>query len=168
MTTPAPPNPPNRSLSVNGIQMFVDLPRWGKILVVGAGVLVSWYVYHVSTTATAATATATPASPTPDNASAAPTDTTSNIPPSSLGTTGGFTTDPATAGQIVYTDQPTAYWYVVSLGYGWSSTLRGISQQFYGDTSHADVLLQLNPGTTASTYARIAPGVKIKVPRSSS
>jgi hypothetical protein len=74
-------------------------------------------------------------------------------------------TDPSTVPTIPDTSS-SGYWYVVSLGYGWSSTLRGISQQFYGTTDQATMLLQLNPGTTSSEYARIQPGVKIKIPRS--
>lgn len=81
------------------------------------------------------------------------------------GVSDGSTTDVSTVPSIPDTSA-SGYWYVISLGYGWSSSLRGISQQFYGDDSQATMLLQLNPGTTASEYARIAPGVKIKVPRS--
>lgn len=85
--------------------------------------------------------------------------------PSPVIPSGGVTTDPSTVPTIPDTGA-SGYWYVVSLGYGWSSTLRGISQQFYGTTDQATMLLQLNPGTTSSEYARIQPGVKIKIPRS--
>ncbi|MGH3570868.1 MAG: hypothetical protein ACRDUW_03415 [Pseudonocardiaceae bacterium] len=91
----------------------------------------------------------------------------SGINPTSVVPDGGLTTtDPSAASTVVPDNSTAGYWYVISLGYGWSSTLRGISQQFYGDTTHSTMLLQLNPGTTTSDYARIPPGVKIKIPRS--
>jgi hypothetical protein len=100
---------------------------------------------------------------TPDMPSAGATSDVTN--PSPVVPSGGVTTDPSTIPTIPDTSE-NGYWYVVSLGFGWSSSLRGISQQFYGDTTHATMLLQLNPGTTSSEFARIQPGVRIKVPRS--
>jgi hypothetical protein len=65
------------------------------------------------------------------------------------------------------TDSPDImYWYVVSTGVGWTSSFSGIAQQFYGDSGKGSIIQQLNPNVSTTTYGRIPPGVRIKVPRS--
>ena len=63
-------------------------------------------------------------------------------------------------------DGETAYWYVPSTGFGYTSSFRGISQWAYGTEMYAPQLLQLNPGNADTIYGRIPPGKITKVPRS--
>lgn len=55
-------------------------------------------------------------------------------------------------------------WYVVSMGFGWTSTLRGIAANFYGNPSLGNRLLAYNTNI-GSDYERIPPGKKLTVPR---
>lgn len=77
------------------------------------------------------------------------------------GTTASTSDTPAQdAGQSI------SYWYVVSAGIGWTSTYRGISQQFYNSTSYASKILLANPNVNVPTvYGQIPIGTTIKVPR---
>lgn len=61
--------------------------------------------------------------------------------------------------------QAQTYWYVQSVGVGWTSTFNGIATQFYGDQSLATQVMSQNPGVTSSVYAKIPVGIRIKVPR---
>ncbi|MGE3429259.1 MAG: hypothetical protein AB7I44_21130 [Hyphomicrobiaceae bacterium] len=58
-----------------------------------------------------------------------------------------------------------SYWYVQAAPAGWSSTFNGIAQQFYGDTSRAVMLQEINPGLSTTTYGKIPMGSRVKVPR---
>lgn len=57
------------------------------------------------------------------------------------------------------------YWYVPSSGFGYTSTYRGLANQYYGDESKATVIMAANPGVVTSVWERIPPGVITKVPR---
>ena len=61
---------------------------------------------------------------------------------------------------------PKEYWYVTSLGAGWTATFRGIAQQFYGTASNSNAISAVNPGVATSDYAQIPAGTVITVPRS--
>jgi hypothetical protein len=60
---------------------------------------------------------------------------------------------------------PGEYWYVPVAPAGWSSTFNGISLQFYGTTSHAALIQQVNPGLQSTTYGKLPVGATVKVPR---
>lgn len=55
-------------------------------------------------------------------------------------------------------------WYVISMGFGWSSTLRGIAANFYGNPSLGTKLLAYN-SSVGTDYDRIPPGTRITVPQ---
>jgi hypothetical protein len=68
------------------------------------------------------------------------------------------------------TDLPTGnlpgeYWYVPVAPAGWASTFNGISLQFYGNTSRAELLKQQNPNLQSTTYGKLPVGATVKVPR---
>lgn len=76
-----------------------------------------------------------------------------------------------TGGEGNYTGQyadstEQTYWYVPSLGFGPTSTMRGLAVAYYGDESYAPLVLQTNPGIVASIYDRIPTGTIVRVPRS--
>lgn len=58
----------------------------------------------------------------------------------------------------------TGNWYVISMGFGWSSTLRGIAANFYGNPSLGTKLLAYNP-TLSTDFDKIPPGTRVTVPR---
>lgn len=62
-------------------------------------------------------------------------------------------------------DAPTGNWYIVSMGFGWTSTFRGIAAYYYGNPTLGTTLMQYNPGVATSDYARIPPGTRVTVPR---
>lgn len=58
-----------------------------------------------------------------------------------------------------------SYWYVQAAPAGWSSTFNGIALQFYGNTSRATLLQEINPNLSTTTYGKIPAGSRVKVPR---
>jgi hypothetical protein len=60
---------------------------------------------------------------------------------------------------------PGEYWYVPVAPAGWSSTFNGISLQFYGTTSRAELLKQDNPNLQSTTYGKLPVGSTVKVAR---
>jgi hypothetical protein len=72
-------------------------------------------------------------------------------------------TDPAT--DLPTGNLPGEYWYVPVAPAGWSSTFNGISLQFYGTTSRAELLKQQNPNLQSTTYGKLPVGANVKVPR---
>lgn len=67
--------------------------------------------------------------------------------------------------QNVSTDTGSAgNWYVISQGFGWTSTLRGIAANFYGNPTLGIQLLAYNPNI-GTAYDRIPPLTRVTVPR---
>jgi hypothetical protein len=62
-------------------------------------------------------------------------------------------------------DPPAGNWKVVSMGYGWTSTLRGIATNMYGNASLGTTLLAYNSGLVASDWQQIPAGKTVTVPR---
>lgn len=58
-----------------------------------------------------------------------------------------------------------SYWYVQAGPAGWSSTFNGIALQFYGNTSRATMLQEINPNLSTTTYGKLPVGSRVKVPR---
>lgn len=63
-------------------------------------------------------------------------------------------------------DTVQTYWYVPSLGVGYSASYRGLAAQFYGNEQLATAILAANPGGPNTVFGRITPGTITKVPRS--
>lgn len=72
--------------------------------------------------------------------------------------------DPAT-NDLPTGNLPGEYWYVPVAPAGWSSTFNGISLQFYGTTSRAEIIKQQNPNLQSTTYGKLPVGASVKVPR---
>jgi hypothetical protein len=85
-----------------------------------------------------------------------PTNTTPVVPSGS-----GATTAPTESA-----DNASGVWKVTSMGVGWTSTFRGIAQQFYGDPSDSSYISSVNPGVTPSDFSMIPAGTVVSVPRS--
>lgn len=62
-------------------------------------------------------------------------------------------------------DTQSGFWYVTSTGFGPTSSLRGIAQQYYGSANMAVNLLPFNPDIS-TVNERIPPGKVVTVPRS--
>lgn len=72
----------------------------------------------------------------------------------------------ATTAPTVSTNSASGVWKVTSMGVGWTSTFRGIAQQFYGDPSDSTYISAVNPGVTPSDFSMIPAGTVVSVPRS--
>lgn len=63
------------------------------------------------------------------------------------------------------TDAAPGTWSIASMGYGWTSTLRGIAQNFYGSAEYASSLLAANAGKVPNVWEQIPAGTLVTVPR---
>lgn len=86
------------------------------------------------------------------------------VPPPSPVTPSGRPEDTPTP---IPDNNGTAYWYVTSMGFGWTSSFRGIAQQLYGDPNKGYLLQQVNPGLATSDYGKLPIGTIVKIPRGS-
>lgn len=189
------PTPQSPTQSTNVIETAQAMPRWALMLIVGGAGLLTWWIikdYKSGTTDSwtdRATALLTSRGYTHAQISIAlnhyfqggmttqdqeiiaeairalgtpdlPNITTGVHPSSPVNPTGTYnSTTPITTTNG-------GYWYVVSMGVGWSSSFRGLAQQFYGDANKGTIIQQANPGITSADYQRIPVGTSIKIPRS--
>ncbi len=94
-----------------------------------------------------------------------------NSPPSFIPTPtpppgGGGPSTPATGvGGNSDEDGPRGFWYVPVFPAGWTSTYRGIAQQFYGNANRAPEVMAVNPGIVRASHEKLPAGSIVKVPR---
>lgn len=78
---------------------------------------------------------------------------------------GGGTSNPPGAPYPANTSSASAYWNIKAGAAGWSTTFYGISDQFFGNTSHAAAIQKANPNLAATLWGKIPQGSLVKVQR---